>query len=284
MRIERFERKIIGYIKKEPGSRSSVIWVAYSILLITALGIIEYLTGNKLRMSYFYLLPVGLVALRAGKLYGYMLSVISGVTMETVGLFAEKQSLFSVVSCLNILLVSMLFLSFVLLVCALQKAYCNEVRTSRLDNLTGLMNVKSFSEVLIKEIERCRRFKHPFSMAYIGCDNFRIANEKLEGSSGDGILRLVAECMRSTLRSTDVVARVHNAEFAMLLTESDNTAAKLAMGKLESRLKEIITQHYPELKFSIGIVSFTKCPYSFKEVLDMAEMAMHECMLCAPAL
>ena len=144
--------------------------------------------------------------------------------------------------------------------------------------------MKAFSEVLVKEIERCRRFKNPFSVAYISCAGFAAVNEKMGKSSGEGILRLMAEGMRSTLRNTDVVARRHDDEFVMLLTETNAAAAGLAMEKLKSRLHEIITSHYPELTFSIGVVSFSACPYSYMEGLDMSEMAMFDAKMAGDAV
>lgn len=279
MRIERFEGKVISLIKQAAGEEAKAQGVGYGLLLLVLIGGAAYLTVGAFKLTIFYLAAVGLAALRGGKLAGYTLAILSAVMMEVSGLAAARQVPFYGVSCLNILLMSLVFMLFALLVCTLKDAYAKEKDTSRLDGLTGLFNVKAFSEVLIKEIERCRRFRHPFSVAYIACNNLAMVNEKMGQAAGDGILRLMAEGIHSTLRTTDVVGRIHGDEFVVLLTETDVTGAGLAMEKLQARLQEIITQHYPEVTFSAGIVSFSKCPYSFKEVLDMSELAMYEARL-----
>jgi diguanylate cyclase (GGDEF)-like protein len=83
----------------------------------------------------------------------------------------------------------------------------------------------------------------------------------------------MAEYLRSTFRATDLIARLDEEQFVILLTSTNEQAAILAMEKLRTRLNEGITQHYPEVTFSIGIVSFANCAYSARQVLDMADVA-----------
>ncbi|HTZ17193.1 MAG TPA: GGDEF domain-containing protein [Dissulfurispiraceae bacterium] len=276
MRIERLEGIIIGFFGKRHGRGSPAAIFSYCILLSVLMAFIGYLSGSKFGMTALFLIPVSLAALRAGKVYGYMLSVISGGSMEILSLHTQKHFLFSIFTCLDIILSCLPFMLVVLLACSLQTAYEDRARASRTHNLTELLNIGYFREVLIKEIERCRRFKHPFSIAYVAGNIYRQSRENSGGYFEDGILRLAAECMRSTLRNTDFVAHVASDEFVILLTETNGAAAGIAMDKLKSRLDEIITRHYPEIKFSIGIASFEKCPYSFMEVIDMAEMASRQ--------
>ncbi|MBF0480488.1 MAG: GGDEF domain-containing protein [Desulfovibrionaceae bacterium] len=165
---------------------------------------------------------------------------------------------------------------FVLLAHTVKTYQRHEKNASREDGLTGMLNARALGEVLAKEIERSRRFAHPLSVAHIACENFGQVSGKIGAALADGVLRLVAECMRAALRGTDAVARAYDDEFVAVLAETDEKAALLAMEKLESRLRDVVSQHYPELIFSIGVISFATCRFTQQEVLDMAEMALYE--------
>jgi len=224
----------------------------------------------------FYLVPILAATLRAGKLYGYLLSVAGAVASATAFLPAGRQNVFTAVTCWNIFAQSVFFMLFVLLAHAVRTYQRHEKTAAREDGLTGLLNARALGEVLAREIERGRRFAHPLSVAHVACENFGKVRQKIGPALADGILRLVAECMRATLRGTDAVARAYDDEFVAVLTETDEQAALLAMEKLESRLREVVTRHYPELVFSIGVASFVQCRHTHQEALDLADMALYE--------
>jgi len=276
MRIESLEGKFLGLIHDERSGRQSAFWAAIAFASILVLGFMDYYTGNEFHFLIFYLVPILFATLRAGKLYGYLLSIIGAATSETAFLLAVGKKVFTPLTCWNILAQSVLFMVFVLLVHAVRTSQRHEKNAAREDGLTGLLNARGLGEVLAKEIERSRRFAHPLSIAHVACENFGQVRGKIGAALSDGVLRLVAECMQATLRGTDAVARAYDDEFVAVLTETDEKAALLAMEKLESRLAEVITQHYPELIFSIGIVSFAQCRHGHQEALDLADMALYE--------
>jgi signal transduction histidine kinase len=60
--------------------RSSAFLIALALLLVVALGIVDYLTGTELAFSIFYLLPISLIAWLVGRRAGFALSVVAAVT------------------------------------------------------------------------------------------------------------------------------------------------------------------------------------------------------------
>jgi diguanylate cyclase (GGDEF)-like protein len=102
---------------------------------------------------------------------------------------------------------------------ALQNAHLYQ-ETQRLaitDPLTGLSNYRYFHEQLELEIRRARRMGYAVGLLAIDLDHFKLINDRHGHPAGDRALQCVAELLRSSLRRTDVVARVGGEEFAVVL-------------------------------------------------------------------
>jgi hypothetical protein len=49
------------------------------ILIVVFLGVTDYLTGPELSFSIFYLIPISLATLAAGKIPGFLISLVSAI-------------------------------------------------------------------------------------------------------------------------------------------------------------------------------------------------------------
>jgi diguanylate cyclase (GGDEF)-like protein/PAS domain S-box-containing protein len=93
------------------------------------------------------------------------------------------------------------------------------------DALTGLSNRRAASEALVAEIERARRYERPLAVVLFDLDRFKSINDDLGHEAGDRVLRAFGGVLRSSARSTDVVARWGGEEFLAILPEADLEAA-----------------------------------------------------------
>jgi len=87
----------------------------------------------------------------------------------------------------------------------------------------------------------------------VDLDGLKQVNDTLGHSAGDLLLRRVAEVLRATFRSDDVIARIGGDEFAVLTAGRDAKAVEL----LAARLVEALELHNREydsapLRLSIG--------------------------------
>src|SRR5437762_13998231 len=112
---------------------------------------------------------------------------------------------------------------------ALRRSLARERRLARVDDLTGVRNARAFREAAGAEIERARRYQHPFSVAAID----------LGSRVGDDLVRAAATVLRGALRATDVVARLGRDEFIALLPETSVASARIVLDMLRAGLADI---------------------------------------------
>ncbi|WP_260954627.1 sensor domain-containing diguanylate cyclase [Pseudomonas citri] len=85
------------------------------------------------------------------------------------------------------------------------------------DPVTGLYNRHYFKEKLESAVAVALRYATSCAVMFIDLDDFKIVNDTLGHETGDQLLVLVAERLRDTLRSDDVVCRIGGDEFAVIL-------------------------------------------------------------------
>jgi diguanylate cyclase (GGDEF)-like protein len=104
------------------------------------------------------------------------------------------------------------------------------------DELTGLANVRAFSSILEREIERSRRFDTPIGLAMLDIDDFKNVNDTYGHQQGDEVLAQIAGVLRNVSRDIDTPARYGGEEMAVVLPQTDSDGASL----LAERIREAI--------------------------------------------
>jgi two-component system, cell cycle response regulator len=90
------------------------------------------------------------------------------------------------------------------------------------DQLTGAYNRGYLDRQLSKEIQRSRRYDHPFSIIICDIDHFKDVNDRYGHQAGDQVLKeLVTRINRSIRNENDWVARYGGEEFVLVLPETD---------------------------------------------------------------
>lgn len=93
-------------------------------------------------------------------------------------------------------------------------------RMAYYDNVTDLHNRHYFKEkleVAVSEVVRCGG---GCAVLFIDLDDFKVVNDTLGHEAGDALLRQVADGLRATLRSNDIICRIGGDEFAVILEHS----------------------------------------------------------------
>jgi diguanylate cyclase (GGDEF)-like protein len=143
------------------------------------------------------------------------------------------------------------------------------------DPLTGVLNARAFAERLGQELDRNRRYPRPLALLYMDLDNFKVINDTHGHQTGDAVLRLVADAMRTSVRTADVVGRLGGDEFAVLMPETDAQLADAAAKRLVAGLRNVF-KGTPNVTASIGVVSCTATDASTDDLLRRADQAMYD--------
>lgn len=248
--------------------------VALGLSAICLVALAGYLSADP-GLSFFYLLPVALLAWLVGWRAGVLAAAGSAVAWLATDLLTGYSDGSLLAPYLNALLRCGIFLLVAFILATTKKMLERERELARTDVLTGIANARMFSELAKTEIDRARRYKHPFSVAYIDIDDFKVINDRFGHHTGDSVLRAIARGIRGNLRVVDVSARLGGDEFAVLLPETGAEAATHALGKLRLRLLQLMEENRWPLTLSVGAVTFNRPPASVDDMLRRADTLMY---------
>ncbi len=251
--------------------------VAAGFALITSIAVLDYLTGPRVLLSIFYLLPVMLVAWASGS-SACGLTVALGTFL--VGPIEAMITDFRYVS-LPVAIwngaVRLSVFCVVLLLMARVRTLMSKLEEQALaDELTGLANLRALRETAATEIERSRRFDHPLTLAYLDIDDFKSVNDRVGHEAGDRVLISLASVARATMRSIDTVVRVGGDEFVILMPETGDEAALPLADRLRAAISRSVKVEGVPVTCSIGLASFRRPPASVDEMLAAADELMYE--------
>lgn len=143
----------------------------------------------------------------------------------------------------------------------LQKAAHKLKDASIRDDLTRLYNHHHFNELLEQETKKALRYNRPLSLIIVDIKNFASVNEAYGHAEGDKILAKTANIVRATVREVDIAARFGDNAFAVILPESDMTAAQRAGERLMDALEVIKKNHEKaesKMSICIGVASLAR--------------------------
>ena len=256
---------------------SKNLWAVFVFSGLMVIGYFDYLTGNQLMLSVFYLLPISLAALKIGTFSALITAVVSAGVESVVNIWAGGFYGSSVLVHLwNTGILLGIYIYIAVLVSSLRKAHTREREGARKDYLTGINNFQGFKELAEREIERSRRYGTVLSAAYIDCDNFKDVNDTLGHDAGSRVLRVIGVTIRKHIRATDIAARVGGDEFVILLTDIDHDMSVGFVEKMRNLLLQEMKRSNWNITFSIGMASFSRPPVSVEEILKKSDTLMYD--------
>src|SRR5215217_5379797 len=71
-------------------TKNSYFWAVIAIAMVGLLGVFDYLTGNEIVFSLFYLIPIFLATLAVNRQLGILASFLSALTLLVTGIAAGQ--------------------------------------------------------------------------------------------------------------------------------------------------------------------------------------------------
>jgi diguanylate cyclase (GGDEF)-like protein len=122
------------------------------------------------------------------------------------------------------------------------------------DNLTGLLNRRSFDE----QASALRRREPRMAVAMSDLDHFKALNDTYGHETGDRALRLFADVLSKSVRAQDLVCRHGGEEFVIALPACAGEEVRGILDALRVRLEAaLIVAGLPRFTVSFGVVEAT---------------------------
>lgn len=254
-------------------SKSRIITITF--VAIALLGWLDYWSGNEFTLSIFFLVPILISTWYVNLKTGYIISGISVIFWLVTNKLTGDAPFYSVFLYWNAIVRLLFFCLPSFLADQLKRALTNERMLAQTDPLTGVCNQRAFYRLAEIEISRSRRYAHPFMIAYLDIDNFKMVNDRLGHLAGDALLRDFARILTANLRQTDILARLGGDEFAILFPETGPEDARVVIHKLQAVLLEQWQFENLVQTVSIGVVTFPSFSGLVDEMLKDADRAMY---------
>lgn len=126
------------------------------------------------------------------------------------------------------------------------------------DSLTGLPNRESYDDYIVEALQRWKDSGKIISLAVGDIDHFKQINDTFGHLAGDKVLKKVASIFKSSVRSTDYIARFGGEEFVLIFEETTSKAAFLIVEKLRKSVKDcqfVYRENKVDVTVSFGLTT-----------------------------
>ncbi len=150
-------------------------------------------------------------------------------------------------------------------------------RMSQYDFLTGLPNRKQLQEQLDQILSDAGRAQHRVAVLCVGLDDFKGINEQFSYQTGDQLLLLLSDRLRSHSGRLGALARLGGDQFALIQADIEQPyeAAELAQTILDDLEQPFVLEHQEvRLRATIGITLFPEDGDCTEKLLQKAEQTM----------
>ena len=130
-----------------------------------------------------------------------------------------------------------------------------------------------------ERLQELKRNGSPAVLLYGDADRFKMVNDTYGHDVGDQVLRLIADTLRTHLRSSDVVARLGGDEFTALLPDTDISSVLEIQEKLQRALAAAASKSDcpATIGMSIGVAIFDPAtPDSVDVLLQRADRDLYD--------
>ncbi len=156
--------------------------------------------------------------------------------------------------------------------------YQQALKMAVTDPLTKTNNRTAFNESICREIKLARRNASNLSLIFFDIDHFKNINDIYGHECGDIALASAANCIKETVRGSDIVFRYGGEEFVILLSDTDMdgalSMAERIRGNIESHTIAFGMEIF-KLTASLGVSSLNDKD-TCESIISRADSAMYE--------
>ena len=149
-------------------------------------------------------------------------------------------------------------------------------KAAAIDELTGMMNLKSFRKAIAEQLNTMDENEAGILIMIDG-DNFKSINDNYGHMIGDEVIKLSAQMIVGRIRTVDLASRLHGDEFAIYVNNTDDydVAKKIMIDINTSMEKEAKKRNMPSITLSAGAV-IAKRNDDYLKLAKIADDALYE--------
>jgi diguanylate cyclase (GGDEF)-like protein len=151
-------------------------------------------------------------------------------------------------------------------------------REANYDALSGIFNRRAFNLQSAQQFNKSRENDQPLSVLMCDVDFFKNVNDTYGHSTGDEVIKTVAQVMLENTRNSDLVARYGGEEFIALLPRTSKHEATIVAEKIRLSIESIeinIDNHQLRFTISIGISDLKSADSNIDNVIYRADEALY---------
>lgn len=256
--------------------QNTPLFIVFASVAMLLIGVGDYFATNvSLEFSVFFLLPISFFTWFVSRRAGFLASLVAGGINLGVNLSSSIYLKSTEIAYWNTLVWTGFFCLMTFIIADLKFLHHRERELARSDTLTGAATRLAFYEFAGDELNRARRTNQPITLAYLDIDSFKEINDRNGHNLGDKVLHTVAQSICTSIRRTDIVARMGGDEFAMLLPNTSREASSKLLEKVFNVLTVAMSQKSWPVTFSVGAVTFLSAPESVERMIERADQTMY---------
>ncbi len=146
------------------------------------------------------------------------------------------------------------------------------------DPLTSCLNRRAFSERFDSLFRDTHNSELTLACVMVDIDHFKAVNDNYGHATGDEVIKMLAEILKSNTRSEDLVARYGGEEFCLILPGMSDDVAIKTSERIRLKIKDESIKRYPDgphITASLGIASLVDKPESPDELNKLADEALY---------
>lgn len=142
------------------------------------------------------------------------------------------------------------------------------------DSLTGIASRRQFDESLARESARSQRLGSPLTLIVFDVDHFKLINDSYGHTTGDAVLREVADTIVANTKGFDVAARYGGDEFVLLLPDCSREDAPGVAERVRTEVGRRV--HAAPVTVSAGVATMPDNACDGARLVSAADAALYD--------
>ena len=147
------------------------------------------------------------------------------------------------------------------------------------DTSTGLVNDASFSQFFRVVVAQSRRLKERGSLMYVTVEEYKAIFDEYGFEKAETLVVIISRALKSLTRSSDLVARVKDDEFCIILQNTHGKSCKTVADKVTEKIGNMSLfmddlEVFPAV--TIGVLDYPVDDLSSEEILAITDRVAYE--------